>query len=115
MVLSSINKASGWTLEATGLSGSWQPPLALSSKRQAASLLSYILILSTTNLSSVTIAAGKEVIMRSPSPSNHLSNYFPSREKELRGSLTVENTAGGRRSLELLISRASERVNNPHC
>lgn len=51
--------------------------------------------------------------MQSLFPLNHLSKYF--QEKELGGSLTAENTAEGRRSLELLISRASERVNNPHC
>jgi len=76
------------------------------------SLLNNILTLSTTNLSSVTTAVGKEIIMRSPSPPNHLPNYFPSQEKELGGSLAVENTAKGRRSL--LISRGSERVNNAH-
>lgn len=53
--------------------------------------------------------------MQSLFPLNHLSKYFPFQEKELGGSLTAENTAEGRRSLELLISRASERVNNPHC
>lgn len=112
MVLSYINKASGRTLEATGLSGSWQPPLALSSKRWDVSFLNNILILSRTNLSFVPTAVSKEIIMRSPTPSNHLPHYFPSQAKELGGSLTAENTAEGKRSLELLFSRASERANN---
>lgn len=78
------------------------------------SLLNNTLIPNTTHSSSVTAAVGKEIIMQSPSPLNHLPNYFPSQEKELTGSLTVENIAKGR-NLEMLISRASERVNNPHC
>lgn len=98
-------------LQAKGCSGSWQSPprdgLGLFSSTPDIQHNSFIICYSCTGQ--------RDYTMQSPSPLNQLPNYFPPQEKELGGSLTVENIAENRRSVELLISRASERVNNPHC